>query len=331
MKAYSNPRLHLLDYAYLLDRNPLELMCAGALFRNSGLSWKQIWAQSAEARRLASNWLFQTRHRGAQDKRLRIHFEQDAFVRMSGYWRELGFPFPSLTPSLATAIGSSSDRPVALADLLGIMVNDGMRMPNIRLQEMRFAEGSPYHTIFEPAAPKAERVLAEPAARALRQVMAGVVEGGTAVRLAGAFVAPDGKRITVGGKTGSGDNRFEAVGRHGQVIDSRSVSRTATFVFYIGDRYYGVMLAYVPGERAAHYRFTSSLPVAILKLLAPSITARMFPQAEAAEAAGNRRQRPAVRKAETAPAQPDQKLPALPHMEGDTPPKNANRPKAFGG
>jgi hypothetical protein len=49
------------------------------------------------------------------------------------------------------------------------------------------------------------------------------------------------------------------------------VNRSATFVFAIGDRYFGTLTAYVPGAQAAHYDFTSALPVQLLKLLAPSL------------------------------------------------------------
>jgi hypothetical protein len=55
----------------------------------------------------------------------------------------------------------------------------------------------------------------------------------------------------------------------------QTTNRTATFVFYIGDRYYGVLLAYVPGRAAQTYRFTSVLPVSILKLLSPTVNARL--------------------------------------------------------
>jgi hypothetical protein len=55
------------------------------------------------------------------------------------------------------------------------------------------------------------------------------------------------------------------------VLSSRAIDRTATFVFYIGDRYYGVLTAFVPGSQAGEYRFTSALPVSILKILAPDI------------------------------------------------------------
>jgi hypothetical protein len=42
-------------------------------------------------------------------------------------------------------------------------------------------------------------------------------------------------------------------------------------VFFIGDRFYGVITGFVPGEEAEGYRFTSALPVRILRLLAPDL------------------------------------------------------------
>ncbi|HMA79627.1 MAG TPA: hypothetical protein VKR81_02005, partial [Candidatus Binatia bacterium] len=48
-----------------------------------------------------------------------------------------------------------------------------------------------------------------------------------------------------------------------------------TFVFYIGARYFGVITAYVQGREAENYRFTSGLPVMVLKLLAPTIISRL--------------------------------------------------------
>ena len=58
---------------------------------------------------------------------------------------------------------------------------------------------------------------------------------------------------------------------------SRAVSRTATFVFFIGDRYFGVITAYVPGQTAQNYHFTSALPVQILKNLAPDLNPYIDP------------------------------------------------------
>ena len=274
VRNYENPRLTLADYAYLLRVQPLELWCAGELFKSPSLEWKRLFERSGEARKAGSGWLFEARSRKAQDLRLRIRIERDAFVRMTPYWKRLGFPFEDLVPSLGTAIGSSSDRPAALAELIGIIVNDGLRMPAVRLEELRFGSGTPYHTVLEPEPAPGMRVMEGAVARAVREVLTGVVEKGTARRLAGAFANPNGTPITAGGKTGSGDNRFQTVSRGGQIVSSRVLNRTATFVFYIGDRYFGVITAFVPGQQAEEYEFTSALPVAILRLLGPSISAR---------------------------------------------------------
>src|SRR5262249_18484932 len=227
------------------------------------------------ARKIGSEWVFRTKNRGGQDVRVRIRIERDAFNRMLPYWQRLGFPFDHLVPSLATAIGSSADRPIALAELMGIIVNDGVRLPAIRVQRLHFASDTPYDTDFEGNIPKPERVMDTSVAQALRSVLASVVENGTATRLRNTFVDKHGKLIIVGGKTGSGDNRFKTFSRGGGLKSARAVSRTGTFVFYIGDRYFGVLTAYVAGDKTDRYSFTSALPVAVLKLLAPTIEAAL--------------------------------------------------------
>jgi membrane peptidoglycan carboxypeptidase len=274
-RAYGNPRLTIADYGYLLDRHPLAVWCAGELVREPDLTWEALLARSEPARRVASEWLFQTRHRAAQQLRLRTRIERDAFDRMAASWRRLGFPFERLVPSLATAIGASADRPAALAELMGIVVNDGVRRPPRAIRHLAFARGTPYHTVLEPPSTAGERVLAAPVARALRAALAETVESGTARRVRGAFVAPGGAPALVGGKTGSGDNRFETFGPGRRLVSSRPVSRTSAFVFYIGDRYFGVVTASVAGPRAGDYAFTSALPLAVLQLLAPEINARL--------------------------------------------------------
>ena len=47
-------------------------------------------------------------------------------------------------------------------------------------------------------------------------------------------------------------------------------NRTVTFVFILGDRFFGTITAYVPGEAAGNYEFTSSLPVQAFKILVQS-------------------------------------------------------------
>jgi hypothetical protein len=96
------------------------------------------------------------------------------------------------------------------------------------------------------------------------------------------FFGPDGKPLPIGGKTGTGDNRFETFGAGHQLIDARLVDRTATFVFFLGDRLYGTVTAFVPGAQAASYHFTSSLAVLLLTKLAPELQALIERSTDAA-------------------------------------------------
>ena len=273
-RAYGG-RLTLLDYGYLLGRQPLEVWTVGELVHEPGTNWDALLERSAAARGQVSQWLLRARLGTAQRTRLRTYVERDAFARMTPYWQRLGFPFKRLVPSLATAIGSSSDRPAALADLMGIIVNDGKRLPMLRLTRLHFGEGTPYETEMVPDPKAGEQVMRPEVAQAVRGALTTVVEAGTARRLAGAFKDANGKPIPTGGKTGSGDNRFKTFARGGYLKSSRAVSRTATFTFYIGDRYFGVITAFVPGQEAGQYEFTSALSVSVLRLLAPAINARI--------------------------------------------------------
>jgi len=281
---YRKPRYDLVDYSYLLRKHPLEVWTANAFFQDPEIRWDTLLNKSTEARRLASSWLFKTRKEGARTIRLRTRIEQDAFARMTPYWQKLGYPFEVL-PSYASAIGSSADRPAALAELMGILVNDGVRRPNTSITRLKLAEGTPYHTIFEPRKKPGEQVLAPEVARAVRSVATDVVRKGTARRVNGAFKNPDNSWITVGGKTGTGDNRAKRFNRWGNLISSRAVNRTATFTFFIGNRYFGVITAFVDGPKAEDYHFTSSLAVSILRLLAPTINAHIAARTEPLETA----------------------------------------------
>ena len=105
----------------------------------------------------------------------------------------------------------------------------------------------------------------------LRRALTGVVQEGTARRLVGTYKAADGSELPVGGKTGTGDNRYHHYGAGGGVIGTHVVDRTGTFVFFIGDRFFGTVTAYVPGPEAARFSFTSGLAVQLLKILEPEL------------------------------------------------------------
>ena len=111
-----------------------------------------------------------------------------------------------------------------------------------------------------------------------------MVDGGTARRAAGTFVAPDGKALTLGGKTGTGDHRFDVHGKGGRLISSRVVDRTATFAFLLGERHFGTVMIHAHEPDAARFRFTSALAVQVLKSLAPALQPALGPDGCAGEA-----------------------------------------------
>jgi len=284
-KANAPDAYNLADRGYLTQIHPLELWVVKTL-RDAPLSdLKSLDEQGADARREVYNWLFKTSRKNAQDIRIQSLLEVEAFDGLLRDWKRLGYPFDNITPSYATAIGASGDRPAALAELMGILVNDGVREPTVSLTGMHFAANTPYDTRLSRKSPQGVRLLPAEVAQTVRRALARVVEGGTAGRLAGALKDPAGQPIVMGGKTGTGDHRFETYGKGGQLIDSRVVSRSATFVFYLGDRYFGTLTAVVEGEQAGQFGFTSSLTAQMLKTLLPQLQPYLYPEPPAAKAA----------------------------------------------
>ncbi len=266
---YAIDRYDLADRGYIAGVHPLELWLVAWLRVEPDASLSQVLDASTAERQGAYAWLFKTRSKRAQDSRIRTLLEMEAFSEIHKSWQKLGYPFITLTPSYATALGSSGDRPAALATLMGILLSDGMRMPTLGIDDLRFAVGTPYETHFGVVPADAHRVLPIEVARTARKMLALVVAGGTGKRLDGVFTTDDGQPLVVGAKTGTGDHRFETWGKGGVLLSSRVVSRSGTVVFYIGNRHFGTLTAYVKGPEAAGYQFTSALPAQILKTLAP--------------------------------------------------------------
>lgn len=270
-ERYAPERYTLADRGYLSRVHPLELWLAGYLFKHPQASLADVIAASAAERLAVYQWLFKTRHKNAQDRRIRDLLEVEAFLEIHRRWQALGYPFASLVPSYATAIGSSADRPAALAELMGILLNDGLYYPTRRIVRLRFAEGTPYETSVVSRAAAGKRVLASEVAAVVRQALAETVAQGTAQRAHNVLRGAEGAALVIGGKTGTGDHRHKVYGPQGRLIEERAVNRTATFVYFIGERFYGTVTAHVAGPDAARYGFTSSLPVQLFRLLVPSI------------------------------------------------------------
>jgi cell division protein FtsI/penicillin-binding protein 2 len=170
-------------------------------------------------------------------------------------------------PSLATALGASADRPSALTELMGIIQADGLRLPTVRIEELRFGEGTPYETIAMPIIEKPTRVMSAQVARVLRKLLVEIAEQGTARRTGGSLRGPDGLRLPVGGKTGTGDHRRKSMNSDGVVTNEVAISRSAVFPFIVGDRYFGMVTAYVQGPQSSNYEFTSALATDIFRSL----------------------------------------------------------------
>jgi membrane peptidoglycan carboxypeptidase len=293
-RIYNNHKTrnyNLSDQGYLAKVHPLELWLVRYLEAHPDASLQEVVANSVQERREASRWLFAERFKHAQQVRIGIIVEVVAFERIAAEWRSLGYPFEQLVPSLATAIGSSADRPAALAELMGIVVNDGIRRPTVRIKQLHFAADTPFDTVLERRIEKGERVLPGEVTQVARRALQRVVDNGTARRVKGIYRDAEGKPFVVGGKTGTGDHRFQVVGADGAVKSSRVMNRAATFAFYIGDRFYGVATAFVPGGKAAAYEFTSALPVQIVKelefALLPLISGIEAKPGRCSETAGN--------------------------------------------
>lgn len=275
LARYGPERLTLTDRGYSAGIHPLELWLVGFMRHHPQATLEDAFAASAAQRQEVYAWLRQTRNKAAQDVRILSLLEVQAFLEIHRRWQRLGYPFETITPSYASALGASGDRPAALAELMGIIVAGGVRLPTEHVDSLVFARDTPYETRLEHRPPPGERVLPAEVAAVLRRALTGVVESGTARRVNGVFVRGDGSTLQVGGKTGTGDHRIEADDRHA----SRVVSRSATFVFLIGERHFGTLMAYVQGPDAASYRFTSALPTQLLRALAPTLMPLVEPQA----------------------------------------------------
>lgn len=268
---YSVDAFSLADRGYIARVHPLELWLGSYLQSHPDATRDEVAQASSNERREVYGWLYNSKRPRKQDVRIRIVREEDAFVDILKDWRAQGYPFDRLVPSLATAIGSSGDRPEALSHLMGIVLNDGIELPTTNLERLQFGVGTPYETDLAYQAPQPKRVMAPEIASVVRAALTKVVSSGTAKRLLDTFHADDGTPIALGGKTGTGDNRLEHFAANRRLISSEAVDRTATFVFYLGDRFYGTVTAFVRGPEAARYDFTSALSLQLLKALAPQL------------------------------------------------------------
>lgn len=268
-KKYQPGAYNLQDMGYLAGLHPLELWLLDYLQQPGETSLSDAINKSADVRREVYGWLMRTKAKNARDSRVRTVMEIDAFSDIHRRWKNMGYPFDHLVPSLATALGSSGDRPAALADLMGIITNGGQRLPTQRFTKVEFARDTPYETIVNRPVPSPTQVMRPEVAEILKETLGKVVSEGTARRLSNSFQQGDGSPFLIGGKTGTGDNRIVTATSYGHKTAGRALNRTATFVFYLGDNHFGTLTAFVSGRSAKAFSFTSALPLQVLKGMVP--------------------------------------------------------------
>lgn len=269
---YSIDKFDLQDQGYITKVHPLELWLVRYLTTHPNAPLENILAASYGQRLEVYRWLLKSKRKNSQQRRIMTLLEEEAFKEIHKAWQRVGYPFSKLTSSYATSIGASGDRPAALAELMGVLQNDGVRLPAIRFDSLQFASATPYETILNKLPEQGQRIFPAEVAWVARGALAGVVEGGTASRLRSVYTDSKGKPLIVGGKTGTGDHRKQVWGERGHLLESKFISRAATFAFFLGDRFFGVITAYVEGPKAGRYHFTSSLPVQIIKYLKPTFS-----------------------------------------------------------
>ncbi|MGL5488601.1 MAG: glycosyl transferase family 51, partial [Shewanella sp.] len=266
---YGPEKYNLPDQGYIARVHPLELWVLDYLNQHPEANLNDMKEASKDERQEVYRWLFRTRHKNARDVRVQVMLEVEAFLDIHQRWARLGYPFESMVPSLGSALGSSGDRPAALAELMGIIQNDGYRLPTVRINQLHFAENTPYEVRLENQNTQGERVMRHEVAQALKVALGNVVQNGTARRLKGIFTNDNGAMLAIGGKTGTGDNRIVTQMQQGRKVATTAMNRTATFVFYLGDNYFGTLTAFVPGSKSDDFSFTSALPLQVMKGMMP--------------------------------------------------------------
>lgn len=222
--------------------------------------WEAAVEAADGARLVSYKWLFDSNRLDAQNNRLHTILEKEAFVHIHKSWAAVGFPFEKMVPSLTSALGVSSDKPEALATLMGIIQNQGRWVDTSNITDLKLAENTPYWKHYQPKAVQSRQVIDESTAALTREALIGVVDFGTGRRMKDVIRLSNGTVLENGGKTGT-DNQDYAL----------EPKRTMTFVTLIGKKHYAVITAIIhdpkPNEKP-----TSGLVVQLMKYMSPLLT-----------------------------------------------------------
>ncbi|RDU97037.1 transglycosylase domain-containing protein [Trinickia dinghuensis] len=301
-EKYAIDKFNLNDRGYISGVHPIALWMLEYLRQHPNATEDELRKASRNARMTSYAWLFKTHHHLTQDRRIRHMVELQAYDAIGKSWRALGYPFETITPSYAAAIGASGDRPDALAHLIGIIANDGKTHRAESIDTLTFAAGTPFETHFGRAPSPGHQAISPEIVTVARSLLRDVVLGGTGARLSTGLPLGDGRTLEVYGKTGTGDQRYNVYARGRGLIESRKVNRTAVFVFVIGNRFYGTLTAYAHEPYAARYDYTSAMAVQLLKTLGPSLAPVLEANDTQAQAAASRTDAQSASPVDTTPA-----------------------------
>jgi hypothetical protein len=198
----SPERMSLSDRGYVARVHPLELWVVEYLARHPDASLSEVLDSSVDARQEVYSWLRRTGHKNAQDRRIRTLLESEAFVEIhragaASAIRSNRWCPPTPPRSAAPPIARRRS-----PELLGILVNDGVRLSTERLARFHFGASTPFETVLEREPAPSERVLHSEVATVVRHELLGVVRSGTAARARKTIELADGRKLDVGGKTG---------------------------------------------------------------------------------------------------------------------------------
>ena len=268
---YAPDAFSLMDRGYIARVHPLELWLLDYLRAHPGASLADTLGASAAERQEVYGWLFKTSRRNAQDKRIG---EPAGARRLPRDPARLGAPRLSLR--VAHAVARDRDRRVRRPARRPRRADGHPRERRRALSDRHGGpdRARPGHALRDAAEPRGRgRASRYWRPRSRQSPAAPSPTWWRRARRGGCSTScrRDGGRHVVGGKTGTGDHRFETYAPGRRLIESRVVNRAATFVFQIDDRFFGNLTAYVPGREAARYQFTSALPVRLFGLLLPAL------------------------------------------------------------
>ncbi|RDV39014.1 hypothetical protein DV096_00115 [Bradymonadaceae bacterium TMQ3] len=236
------------------EQDPLELATIAALTEDPEASLTEVMLATAGARSAARDWI--AAQTSTTDTRRGIHYaiEEEVFGALQQEWARAGYPFERLTPSLATALGSSGDRPASLARLVAAVRGGGSVPALSHVRLVRLFEGTPYETWLRPTKTQPVRAFGPEVAAAVETLLIRVARRGTG-HASGSPWHTGAARWEVGGKTGTSDHVLLVRDRAGRVIERRPVARSGAWVFFAGPCLVGTVVMYEEGEDAATHHF----------------------------------------------------------------------------